>query len=76
MGTPLTQRSAPPAGAAAALVWLRRHAFFGRLMLTVALTLAALSAAQYLLVSGRIESSFVRAGEISHAADARSIEQA
>jgi hypothetical protein len=75
-GSPLATRSAPLAGAAARLAWLRQHAFFARLMLTVALTLIALGAAQYLLLGERIESGFVRAGEISHAADARSIEQA
>jgi diguanylate cyclase (GGDEF)-like protein len=76
MGTPLARRSAPLAGAAGRLVRLRQHAVFGRLLLTVALTLIALGAAQYLLLGERIESGFVRAGEISHAADARSIEQA
>jgi GGDEF domain-containing protein len=76
MGSPLTSRSAPLAGAAARLAWLRQHAFFARLMLTVALTLIGLGGAQYLLLGERIESGFVRAGEISHAADARSIEHA
>jgi diguanylate cyclase (GGDEF)-like protein len=76
MASPLTQRSTPPRSAAARVARLKQHAFFGRLMLTVALTLIALCAAHYVVLGERIESSFVRAGERSHAADALSVQQA
>jgi hypothetical protein len=76
MASPLTQRSTPPRSAAARVARLTQHAFFGRLMLTVALTLIALCAAHYVVLGERIESSFVRAGERSHAADALSVQQA
>jgi hypothetical protein len=56
--------------------WSRDNAFAARLLLALALTLAALGAAQYWIVSRELAASATRTGVAAAEADARAIEMA